>query len=52
MLCSAYHTSVEIRALFYVTMLQITEHSSFQPALNFMFYSVITDEPYNSAIEA
>ena len=25
---------------------------SFQPALNFMFYSVITDEPYNSAIEA
>ena len=27
--CSAYHTSVEIRALFYVTMLQITEHVVF-----------------------
>ena len=29
MLCSANHTSVEIRALFYVTILQITKHVVF-----------------------
>ena len=30
----------------------IPSKEHFMLALNFMFYSVITDEPYNSAIEA